>query len=347
MKILYAIQGTGNGHIVRAQEIIPVLQQFADVDILISGTQSDISLPWPVKYKINGLGFVFGKKGGIDFRNTVKSNSIPLFLKEVTSLPVSNYDLVFSDFEPVSAWACKIRGKKCVGMSHQAAVLHKNAPKPLRKNPLVALIMNYYAPVSVSYGFHFKNLGGNIFTPVIRSEIRNSEPCIRDHYTVYLPAYDDLRIINFLSGFPDVKWDVFSKHSKNPYSCHNIKIQPVNKKAFTKSMINSKGVFCNAGFETPAEALFLKKKLCVIPMKGQYEQQCNAAMLESMGVTVIRSLTGASKSETFRNWLRGNHIVKVDYADITRRLIEFILEDACNYTIEYFPFEGAILMPAR
>jgi len=43
------------------------------------------------------------------------------------------------------------------------------------------------------------------------------------------------------------------------------------------------GVFCGAGFETPAEAMFLKKKLMVIPMKGQYEQQCNAAALEEIG----------------------------------------------------------------
>ena len=62
MKILYAIQGTGNGHISRARDFIPALQQFADVDILISGTQVDVSLPQEIKYKFKGAGFVFGKK---------------------------------------------------------------------------------------------------------------------------------------------------------------------------------------------------------------------------------------------------------------------------------------------
>ena len=36
MKILYAIQSTGNGHLGRAMEILPTLKRNADVDILVS-----------------------------------------------------------------------------------------------------------------------------------------------------------------------------------------------------------------------------------------------------------------------------------------------------------------------
>ena len=49
MKILYAIQGTGNGHLSRARDIIPVLQQKGELDILVSGIQADVDLPYPVK----------------------------------------------------------------------------------------------------------------------------------------------------------------------------------------------------------------------------------------------------------------------------------------------------------
>ena len=45
MKILYAIQGTGNGHISRARDIIPVLMQMGELDILISGTEAEVELP--------------------------------------------------------------------------------------------------------------------------------------------------------------------------------------------------------------------------------------------------------------------------------------------------------------
>jgi hypothetical protein len=59
MKILYAIQGTGNGHIARAEDIIPVLSQYGDLDLFISGAQADIKLSFPVKYKSKGLSFYF------------------------------------------------------------------------------------------------------------------------------------------------------------------------------------------------------------------------------------------------------------------------------------------------
>jgi predicted glycosyltransferase len=40
MKVLYAIQGTGNGHLSRAEDIVPQLRKRCQVDILVSGTQS-------------------------------------------------------------------------------------------------------------------------------------------------------------------------------------------------------------------------------------------------------------------------------------------------------------------
>ena len=66
MKILYAIQGTGNGHLSRARDIIPLLEKKGELDILISGIQADVELPYPIKYKFKGLSFIFGKKGSVD-----------------------------------------------------------------------------------------------------------------------------------------------------------------------------------------------------------------------------------------------------------------------------------------
>ena len=67
MRILYAIQGTGNGHLTRALDIIPALQQRGELDILVSGSQVDIPLPYPVKYRLKGMGFIFGKKAESTF----------------------------------------------------------------------------------------------------------------------------------------------------------------------------------------------------------------------------------------------------------------------------------------
>lgn len=325
MKILYAIQGTGNGHLSRARDIIPILQQKGELDILVSGIQADVVLPYPVKYTFKGLSFIFGKNGGIDLIATYKKSNLQQLFKEIKSLPVEAYDLVINDFEPVSAWACKMKRKACIGLSHQAAVMNKKSPKPKKKDPVGKAVLHNYAPVTDAYGFHFDNFDTHIFTPVIRDQIRNAIAEAKKHYTVYLPAYSDEKIIKVLSALKNIQWEVFSKHSKKEYKEKNVHIRPINNDDFVESLINCTGILCGAGFETPAEALYLKKKLLVIPMKGQYEQHCNAAALKKMGVPVIKSLKQKHTS-IISDWVESGQLIPVDYPNVTEKIIDMVLK---------------------
>jgi uncharacterized protein (TIGR00661 family) len=329
MKILYAIQGTGNGHLSRARDIIPILQKKGQVDILISGIQADVELPYPIKYRFNGLSFIFGKKGGIDIVATYRKSNLKNLYKEIKSLPIEEYDLVINDFEPVSAWACKMKHKPCIGLSHQAAVINKNSPKPKKTDLIGKAVLRNYAPVTESFGFHFLEYGKNVFTPVIRSQVRNATPQQKDYYTVYLPAYSDKRIIKVLGQISNIQWQVFDKHSKKEYRIKNIHIRPVSNDAFIESLINCTGILCGAGFETPAEALFLNKKLMAIPMKGQYEQQCNAAALYQMNVPIIKSLK-KKHLDKIRTWTASKNIIRVNYPDITEKVIDAAIASLSN-----------------
>lgn len=326
MKILYAIQGTGNGHLSRARDIIPVLRNTGEVDILVSGTQADIALPYPVKYQMKGLGFIFGKKGGVDLWQTLIQNNIRGFIKEVKKVPVDEYDLVINDFEPVSAWACYFKRKACISLSHQCAVLSVNAPLPKHRDRVGRFILTHYAPATVSYGFHFSNFNNQTYTPVIRKQVRNLVITNKGHHTVYLPSYSDKKIIKVLSRFKDVKWEVFSKHNTRLYNCGNISIKPINNEAFLESMASCAGVLCGAGFETPAEALFLKKKLLVVPMENQYEQHCNAAALQFLGVTVLKNFKKRQLSK-IDEWLSKDMVVEVDFPDNTEDIIQTLLKN--------------------
>jgi len=174
--------------------------------------------------------------------------------------------------------------------------------------------------------FHFVPYEDTIFTPVIRQDIRNAVISEGNHYTVYLPSYSDEKIVNTLSKIKKTKWEVFSKHNKETLLGGNIRIQPIANEAFVKSMATSKGILCGGGFETPAEALFMKKKLMVIPMKGQYEQQCNTASLKEMGVPVIKSLKKKHLSK-LKDWIKSDVRIEVDYPDITERIIDLVLKD--------------------
>ena len=143
---------------------------------------------------------------------------------------------------------------------------------------------------------------------------------------VYLPAFDDKKIIAILSKIHNANWFVFSKHTKERYNYGNIKVRPISSKGFNKNLINCSGVLCGAGFETPSEALYLKKKLLVIPMKNQYEQQCNGEALKNMGVPVIYDLK-QKNIKVIEDWIKSKKIIEVDYSESPQKVIDQILTD--------------------
>jgi uncharacterized protein (TIGR00661 family) len=321
VRILYAIQGTGNGHISRAEDVIPVLKEYGKLDIFVSGAQADIKLSYPLKYKSRGLSFFFGKSGGIDFLKTFKQNSSKEVYREIKSFPVEKYDLVINDFEPISAWAARKREVPCVALSHQSALLSSKVPQPKHFDPVGEWILKNYAPADAAVGFHFARFDKYIYTPVIRSPIREAKPTVNDHYTVYLPAYDDRKLVPLLAKVPHTRWHIFSKHAKKPYHIGKLSVYPVNKDEFVASMVSSKGVLCGAGFETPAEALFLGKKLLVVPMKKQHEQYYNAAALREIGVPVLKNVK-KKRLEKITEWVESGKPIEINYPDTTKEAVE-------------------------
>jgi uncharacterized protein (TIGR00661 family) len=324
MKILYAIQGTGNGHISRAREIIPHLQQHGQVDLLISGTQADVTLIQEVKYALHGFSFIFGKKGGVNHYETWRSMNLVRFVKDMTELPLNDYNLILNDFEPVTAWACKRKGIESVGLSHQASFQSAQVPKP-KSIDWAQLVMKYYAPATHYVGFHFEKYDDFIYTPVIRSEIRNLTVTNAGHYTVYLPAIDEEHLLPVLKQIPAIKWQVFSKHSKTRYVSGNVQVSPVNNEGFNLSLASCAGLLTGGGFEGPAEALFLGKKLLVVPMKFQYEQQCNAFALKKFDIPVI---WGSNKNwlPILKAWIDSDVTHKFEFPDETATVIDNVVK---------------------
>jgi uncharacterized protein (TIGR00661 family) len=325
MKILYAVQGTGNGHLSRAKEIVSVLNNRVEVDVLISGTQFEIEFPFPVKYQLKGIAFVFGKSGGIDYLKTLKTNNIFKIIKEIRTCNLGDYDLIINDFEPITAWSSYFRGNlNCISLSHQGAFLSNQVPKPKKASLIGRLILKYFAPTTMTYSFHFKSYDKNMFSPIIRKDVRRQSIKEKNYYVIYLPFYSDEKIIKVLSKMKMVKWKVFSKHSISSYSVKNIIIKPIFNSDFERAMAWSSGVICGAGFETPAEALYLKKKLLVVPMKGQYEQACNAQSLKELGVLVLPSFS-KKVLPTLLEWVESNTIIDIDFPDRTQFIIDEII----------------------
>ena len=331
MKILFAIQGTGNGHISRAREIVPLLQQHGEVDLLISGTQADVSLDQPLNYRFHGFSFIFGKKGSVNHWQTYRQMNLFKLKKDISSLPLHKYNLIINDFEPVTAWACKLQGRQSISLSHQASFISEKTPRPSGNYNWAELVLKYYAPATHHIGFHFQSYDKFINTPVIRSEIRNREPNDKGHITVYLPSFDDKFLLPFLQKLPDIKWEVFSKHCDISYRDKNVWVSPVSNLEYNTSVVNCHGLLTGGGFEGPAEALFLGKKVMMIPMKGQFEQQCNAEAAKQMGVPVLYCLNERFVT-ALSNWIEQPFTVKSNFANQTENIVNSLVQ---NFSIPY------------
>ncbi|MBB4806467.1 uncharacterized protein (TIGR00661 family) [Chryseobacterium defluvii] len=310
MKILYAFQGTGNGHMARAQEIIPILKKYASVDTLISGHQSQLKADFDIDFQFKGISLLYNKTGGLSYWKTLTQNNFFEAVKTIRTLELSHYDLIINDFEPLTGWACKLKHLPMIELSHQASLSFKETPKPEKKDFFGELILKYYVPGERKIGFHFENYHPRIKKPVIRKKIRNLNPDKKGYYLVYLPSFSDDNIIKVLKQIP-VEWKVFSKYSKTQFKEKNVEVFPIDEAQYLKYFESCDGILCNAGFETPAEALFMDKKLFVIPIHNQYEQECNAYALNKMGIRNSKTL----KLSEIMEWVACDKHLKVDYPD--------------------------------
>ena len=332
MKILYSVQATGNGHISRAMELLPFLKQYGDIDIFLSGANSTLELDHPVKYRSKGVSLFYTCEGKLNFSKTVFSFAPLRLKKEISDLPVEQYDLILNDFECITALACSQKKITSINFGHQASFYSPCTPRPDKKSKTGEWILKNYAKASHYIGLHFKSYDDFIFPPVIKKEIVNADPADKNYYAVYLPSFCEHVMEKHFHQLADHRFQIFSWQTKQPKLSKNITFLPINKDLFNDSLVNCTGIITGGGFETPAEAFKLQKKLMVIPIRGQYEQRCNAAALEQMNITKLDKLDDDFKDH-FEKWV-SSETIRIRYDHTTEEIVEKVMKLAVQYINE-------------
>jgi uncharacterized protein (TIGR00661 family) len=310
MKILYGIQGTGHGHISRARVVLPKLKEYAEVDVLVSGYNYKMNIDGEIKYKARGLSLSYDNNGSIDMLDTALNIHPIKFLQDLQAVPIEEYDFVVNDFEPVTAWAANNAGIPCVAISHQASFLSEKVPRPEKKSLVAEQVMKHFAPSTAAVGSHYLRYDDFIEPPIIRRHIRNLNPTLGNHITVYLPAFDHQTLCSIFSQVKKTEWHIFSPDCEEAYTKGNVQVNPVGKETFLKSIEDCLGIVSACGFETTSEAMFLGKKLLTIPIKNQYEQLCNAAALKELGGQVVYEIDQDFK-EKISKWIDEGEVLSL------------------------------------
>jgi uncharacterized protein (TIGR00661 family) len=326
MKIFYAIQGTGNGHISRAVQLYPYLKKYGEVDFFLSGSNAHLNSDIPIKFKSKGLSLFYKHTGGLDYNKIASSLSFNIY-KDAKSLPVNEYDLVVNDFEFVSSLACSIKKVPCVHFGHQASFQSKYTPRPKGVNPLGNLILEKFVKSNKHIGLHFDAYDENIYNPIIKDEIIAATPINDGHITVYLPQYSIAVLEPHLLVQSKFHFEVFTNEVSSIVCKQNITYYPINNRQFTSSMVRCYGIITAGGFETPAEAMYMNKKVLSIPIMRHYEQECNGVALAKKGVMVLRKID-ENFGKHFEQWIIEKKSVKLELTHTTEQIVDILIQSA-------------------
>jgi uncharacterized protein (TIGR00661 family) len=325
MKIFYAIQATGNGHISRATQLYPYLKKFGDVDFFLSGNNASLNIDLPIKFRSEGCSLHYSKCGGLNYWDIAKNIQPIQMYKDAKSLPLKDYDVVINDFDSITSLACKMQKVNSVQFGHQASFISKNTPRPEKRSVMGEMILKHYAPSPKHIGLHFEKYDSFILPPIIKDEIVQSQPKDLKHITVYLPSFQKDCLEKAFNTLSDVQFHWFLNDVQTKYTEGNITYFPVNQKLFNDSLINCHGIITGGGFETPAEALYLGKKILSIPIRNHYEQECNAAALKKLGVPVVYEV-GDDFDKIIENWLNSIVIYPKMEANNIPETLQFLFD---------------------
>jgi uncharacterized protein (TIGR00661 family) len=326
VKILYGVQGTGNGHLSRARSMCKHLARGEfKVDYLFSGRarekyfDMDCFGDWQCK---RGLTFTT-RKGKIKPLSTLAKIKALELIRDIKTLPIEDYDLIISDYEPVTAWAAHKRRRPCLGIGHQYAFKHKI---PLKgDNVATRLLMNRFAPTSHNLGLHWYHFNAPILPPIIdhwdQQVVVDEKKII-----VYLPFEDPTIIGQFLARLPGYEFYYFGEFEKAA-TRDNIHFNPVSREIFQRNLVTAGGVICNAGFELASESINLGKKILVKPLHGQMEQVSNALALQQLQLgRAVDKLNTAN----IQDWLENFTAKQVRYPDVAKYIVEWIRQGDLN-----------------
>jgi uncharacterized protein (TIGR00661 family) len=325
MKVLYGTQGTGNGHLSRTYAIVPLLRRAGvEVELVISGTTSEglkRGVPELEPYRaFHGLSYI-RHEGRINIGKTIEIFK-PLELAEDFAEIQGTYDLVVSDFEPLTAWWGLSHEVPVIGIAHNYA-FQGRAPRPLLIDPMIEVVFHYYAPADIPLGSHWQRTNETVIPPIIRKVVLAAEPEDGDHVIVYLPSFTDESLDQLFGheALEPYRFVAYPRRSEHDVRAKNLTVKPFSKAGFVEDLRTARAVITSAGFTLLSECLHIGKPLYVIPEAGQYEQKCNGEALKKWNLGAVAT---ELVPEEIALWLEARRMVRKPWPDVARAFVDWV-----------------------
>lgn len=324
-RVLYSVCGEGMGHAIRSGVILDKLTEDHEVLIFASDrAYRYLSSKFDNVHEIYGFNTVYEDNSVNDIKTFVKAmKTFPRDLKENLKLLYRiakdfRPDVVVSDFEFYASVISNMLRIPLISIDNMHVITQCRIeyPEKFRRDKIKAaavvrsfivrprryLITSYFFP-------EVKNPEKvSMYPPVLREEIMNLNPYYGDHVLVYQTSRSNKKLIEILKSM-DRDFIVYGFDRDEVDG--NLTFRRFNEDQFFSDFESAAAVITNGGFTLISEALYLRKPVYSVPVRGQFEQILNAVYLEKLGY-------GEFHEETERETLEGF----LGRLDIYRRNLE-------------------------
>jgi uncharacterized protein (TIGR00661 family) len=264
-----------------------------------------------------GLTFVH-EAGRIRYLKTGGQLRLLRFTRDIEHFRPCDFDLVMTDYEPVSARIARLRRIPSIGLGHLYAFNYK---VPVAGgNALTRMVMKQFAPVDTALGMHWHHFGQAVLPPAVSRDLPEPELPEQDLILVYMSFEDLEEVCDTLRRFGNYLFRIYTKIAAEQRR-GNLTLCPISRENFVHDLVRCNGVIANAGFTLVSEALHLGKKVLAKPLLGQVEQTSNGAALEELG---LGSVMHELDVEKIRAWLPGDALTPMRYPDVQAAIIDWI-----------------------
>jgi len=308
LKCLFIVQGEGRGHMTQALALRTMLTRAGhEVVGVLLGRSKEREVPAFFKEKIGAPLTAIsspnfardGQQRGIRLTRTL-TTSMRGWRAYQQALDVvhakveeHNPDLILNFYEPLAGLYYLLHRPRipmvCIG--HQYLVQHPDFPLPPR-HPLDRRFFNLFTELTAFGATQRLALSFYDAPSLPRQNLTVVPPLLRAELYAQQVTRDDLFLLVYVinSGYAQdlIRWH--EKHPETVLHCFwdhrdapdvhqhspNLTFHRINDTRFLRMMAACRALVTTAGFESVCEALYLGKPVLTVPVKGHYEQLCNA-----------------------------------------------------------------------
>lgn len=311
MRILYGVVGEGMGHAMRSRVVLEHLfAQGHEVEIVASGRAADFldkrfgpksALHGHDVNRIHGLHIVYEenevRRGATLWSNVLGGTAaIPSQISTYFGL-IDDFrpELVISDFESWTYYYGKAHRLPVLSIDNMQVMNRCVIPDEIveghradfeiakafvkSKLPFCShyLITSFFRP-------EIRKERTSLFPPILRPEILAATRSKGEHLLVYQTAEGNDGLAETLraTGIPCRVYGM-RRSIKTDEVEGNLTYRPFSEEGFIADLSSARAVIAGGGFTLLGEAVYLRKPILSVPVKGQFEQVMNARYLERLG----------------------------------------------------------------